>query len=320
MTTGTNSEHQDEVFVVDTLQAKSIVSGDGSVGVTGIAAAQGGVVANVGGTSSTSANAGGAVNNTGGPPGATGVGGAVNNTGGIGGATSGAGGAVLNTGGAATASNSAGGASKNIGGAGSGSSAGGEASLTGGVAGATGAGGVAKIVGGIGGATSGDGGAAQVTGGAATAGNGNGGSVVLTPGAKNGTGIAGGVRVEGVLIRTQAAPTAKTVSATLTAAELLAGIVTVNQGGGAVSALQLPTGTAIVAAMPADFATGDSFDVSFMNISTVDAEDASVTTNTDLTLVGSMDFPAHSGITLCSCGILRFRKTGATTLSVYRVA
>lgn len=184
---------------------------------------------------------------------------------------------------------------------------------------ATGNGTAANLTGGTGGTTSGDGGASQVTGGAATAGNGNGGSAVLAGGAKNGTGIAGGVRVESILIRSQAAPTAKTVSATLTAAELLAGIVTINQGAGATSAQQLPTGTDIQAALPADFATGDSFDISFMNISTVDAEDASVTTNTDLTLVGSMDFPAHSGITLCSQGILRFRKTANHAFSVYRI-
>lgn len=184
----------------------------------------------------------------------------------------------------------------------------------------TGAGGTAALTGGTGGTTSGNGGAADVTGGAATAGNGSGGSVVLTGGAKNGTGIAGGVRVESILVRAQAAPTAKTVSATLTGPELLAGIVTINQGAGATSAQQLPTGTAIQNVLPADFAVGDSFDVSVMNISTVDAEDATVTTNTDLTLVGNMDFPAHSGITIPSQGMLRFRKTADHVFSVYRIA
>ena len=118
---------------------------------------------------------------------------------------------------------------------------------------------------------------------------------------------------------TQGAPAAVTVSGTLTAADLLAGIITINQGAGAASAQQLPTGTDLQAALPADFAVNDSFDVSVINTSVVDAEDATVTTNTDMTLVGSMDFPAHSSATIPSSGILRFRKTADHAFSVYRV-
>lgn len=205
-----------------------------------------------------------------------------------------------------TTTNTAGGNLAEAAGAGNGTGAGGTVSVTGGASGA--------------GAT-GNGGPANITGGAALSTNGNGGSIVLTGGAKNGSGIAGGVRVGSILIRTQAVPTAKTTSGTLTAAELLAGIITINQGAAGTSAQQLPTGTAIVAALPADFATGESFDVSIMNLSTVDAEDASITTNTDLTLVGEMDFQAHSALAAQgSSGILRFRRTGATTFTVYRIA
>jgi hypothetical protein len=118
---------------------------------------------------------------------------------------------------------------------------------------------------------------------------------------------------------TQGAPTAVTVSGTLTAAQLLAGIITIAQGAAAASAQQLPTGTALQAALPADFAVNDSFDVSVINASIVDAEDATITTNTGMSLVGSMDFPAHSGPTIPSSGILRFRKTAANVFSVYRV-
>lgn len=268
------------------------------------AAATAGSVASLIGGAGLTSGAGGVGKAVGGAGGATGAGGAAQLTGGVGGTTSGAGGAAQVAGGAATAGNSAGGVASVTGGAGQGTGAGGAASLVGGASGA--------------GAT-GDGGAVGVTGGAAASTNGNGGSVVLTGGAKTGSGIAGGIRIESIIIRKQGAPTAKTVSATLTAAELLTGIVTINQGAGATSAQQLPTGTAIQAALPVDFAVDDSFDISVMNISTVDAEDASITTNTDLTLVGSMDFPAHSGITLCSCGILRFRKTADHAFSVYRV-
>ncbi len=77
--------------------------------VTGLAAAQGGYVRMVGGTSSTAGNAGGAAGLLGGTPGATGVGGAATATGGAGGSTSGKGGAVNLTGGAGTAGNASGG-------------------------------------------------------------------------------------------------------------------------------------------------------------------------------------------------------------------
>ncbi|RUW75750.1 hypothetical protein [Mesorhizobium sp. M2A.F.Ca.ET.067.02.1.1] len=118
---------------------------------------------------------------------------------------------------------------------------------------------------------------------------------------------------------TQGAPAAHTVSGTLTPADLLTRIITIQQGAGAASVQQLPTGAALQAALPADFEANDSFDVSVINTSIVDAEDATITTNAGMTLVGSMDFPAHSSPTIPSSGILRFRNTGAGTFTVYRV-
>lgn len=117
----------------------------------------------------------------------------------------------------------------------------------------------------------------------------------------------------------QGAPAAVTVSGTLTPAQLLTGIITIQQGAGAASAQQLPTGAALQAALPADFAAGDSFDVSIINTSIVTAEAATVTTNTGMTLVGSMDFPAHYSSIIPSSGILRFVNTAAGAFSVYRV-
>ncbi len=123
------------------------------------------------------------------------------------------------------------------------------------------------------------------------------------------------------IIQKQNAPTAKTVSATLTAAEVLAGIITVNQAAAGASAQQLPTGTDLEAAMPATIANGDSFDFSVINTSTVDAEDASLTTNTGWTLVGSMDIPAYSAAgSLNSSGRFRARRTAANTWSLYRLS
>ena len=96
--------------IAGSVTADDLTGSDSSLGINGLAAAQGGVVAVAGGTSSTSGNAGGAVSLTGGTPGATGAGGAASVTGGIGGSTSGAGGAVTIAGGAGTAGNGNGGA------------------------------------------------------------------------------------------------------------------------------------------------------------------------------------------------------------------
>lgn len=141
-------------------------------------------------------------------------------------------------------------------------------------------------------------------------------SVALIPGAGS---VPGVVRAEGVLARKQGAPAAKTVSGVLAAADLLAGIITVNQGAGAASEQQLPTGTALQAALPADFAVNDSFDFSVINVSTVDNEDASVTANTDFTIVGSADIPAHSAATLASSATFRVRKTADHVFVAYRI-
>lgn len=233
-----------------------------------------------------------------------GAGGAEAITGGTGGSTSGTGGATSQTGGAGGAPNGAGGAAAQTGGAGTGTGNGGAATQTGGASG-TGA--------------TGNGGPADVTGGAALSTNGNGGSVVLTPGVGNGTGVAGGVRAEGVLVKTQGAPTAATTSATLTAAALLSGIITVLQGGGANSAQQLPTGTALQTALPVDFAVNDSFDFSVINISSSAGETATITTNTGWTLVGDIGIPIMA-TGAQSQGLFRARKTATNTFTLYRIA
>lgn len=273
--------------------------------IAGLAAAQGGSSQFKGGTSSTAGNAGGAALLTGGQPGATGVGGAATVAGGAGGATSGAGGVASITGGAGTNGNAAGGVGKTGGGAGQGTGAGGAAQLIGGASGS--------------GAT-GNGGAATIAGGAAASTNGNGGSVILTGGALAGSGVAGMVIERSVKLVAQGAATAKTVSATLTAAEVLAGIITVNQAAGGTSAQQLPTASAMDTAMP-DAAAGDAFDFSVINTSTVDAEDASVTTNTGWTLVGNMDIHAYSAAgSLNSSARFRARKTGSAAWTLYRIS
>lgn len=237
-----------------TVTADAIAGGDASLGITGLAAAQGGAVVATGGTSSTSGNAGGASSIVGGTPGATGIGGAAN------------------------------------------------------------------VTGAAGGATSGKGGNANITAGAGTAGNADGGDVVITAGAAHGSGAGGVILERSVKLVKQGTPTAKTVSATLTAAEVLAGIITVNQAAASTSEQQLPLASAMDTALPTS-AAGDAFDFSVINTSTVDAEDASVTTNTGWTLVGSMDIHAYSAAgSLNSSARFRARKTGTGAWTLYRIA
>lgn len=293
-----------DASAVRDLTVRKIIGSTDPLNLDGLAAAQGGAATLTGGTSSTGGNAGGAAKLVGGTPGATGVGGAAEVTAAAGGATSGAGGAATVTAGAGTAGNSAGGVAKLAGGAGQGTAAGGKAQVVGGASGA--------------GAT-GNGGAAELTGGAAASTNGNGGSVVIAGGAKTGTGVAGMIIERSVRLVSQGAPTAKTTSATLTAAEVLAGIITVNQGAGATSSLTLPLATDLDTAMP-DAAAGDAYDFSLINISTVAAEDADILTNTGWTLVGSMAVQSNAAITDKSAGRFRARKTGAGAWTLYRLS
>lgn len=338
--------------------AGGATSGNGGVAsITGGAGtngnATGGVGKVVGGAGQGSA-AGGAAQVTGGAGGATGAGGAATITSGAGGATSGASGDVTLASGTTTAgSGSATGSVTVQSGAGAASAAAvaggasGAVSLksqdgganTGGATGQVGgAAGAVTVQGGAGGATNSTGAhaggaGADVTitagaGGNASAGTGNGGaggSITLTPGAGGTTtggtaGKDGAIFMRGVVAIKQGAQAAKTTSATLTAAEVLTGIITVNQAAGGASAQQLPLATDLDTALP-DFAANDAFDFSVINTSTVDAEDASVTTNTGWTLVGNMDIHAYSAAgSLNSSARFRARKTGAGAWTLYRIS
>ena len=117
----------------------------------------------------------------------------------------------------------------------------------------------------------------------------------------------------------QKAPTAKSVSATLTALEIWQKIITVNQAAGGPSALQMPLATDLDLLLDT-WAVDDAFDFSLINISTVAAEDASITTNTGWTLVGGMDVASNNAATDKSAGRFRARKTAAGAWTLYRIA
>jgi hypothetical protein len=125
-------------------------------------------------------------------------------------------------------------------------------------------------------------------------------------------------------LKTQAAQAAKTTSTTLTAAELLTGIITGNQGAAGAAAYTLPLATdfetALLALSP-DLKNNDSFDFSVINISAVAAEDITMTTNTGWTLVGSMVLEAREATQVqMSQGLFRARRTAANTYTLYRLA
>lgn len=122
----------------------------------------------------------------------------------------------------------------------------------------------------------------------------------------------------------QAAPAAKTVSATLTAAELMGGIITGNQAAAGAAAYTLPLATDLETALLAvhpGLQNDDSFDVSVINLSTVAAEDITMTTNTGWTLVGSMlVIEQAAGNPAGSNGLFRVRRTAANAYTLYRIA
>ena len=267
------------------------------------------------------------------------------------GASAAAGVAITVTGGASSTSTNAGGAATLAGAAGTATTGttaggvGGAASLTSGAGGAKsdtgaaagGAAGTATLAGGVGGATAnsstsagGAGGAAAVTGGAggaASAGTGNGGaggSVVLTPGAggasAGGTaGLTGAIRAMGTIVRSQGTPGAYTVTAGLTAAHLYGGLITTTGVTGP-SVHQLPTGTQIDAVVPGA-ATGDSFDFHIINTGTGASDDATITVNTDVTIVGNPTVGSLTDGTIISgSGHFRARRSAANTWIVYRLS
>jgi hypothetical protein len=202
------------------------------------------------------------------------------------------GGAIINKGGTSSTSGNAGGAS----------------SVVGGTPGATGVGGAASLTGGAGGATSGSGGAANVSGGAGTAGNANGGDITIQGGAANGSGVAGVVRENGIVLHQQNAPGTLNATGTLTAALMETGIVTTTSAAAVAATLDIATN--MDTSLPTSVA-GDSFDFAIINTG---PNTLTVGTASGWTLVGTMtvltNVSAH----------LRARKTGTGAWTMYRIS
>lgn len=135
-----------------------------------------------------------------------------------------------------------------------------------------------------------------------------------------GPGVAGTRVMSGSSsLGTQVTPAAKTTSTTLTAAEILTGIITGNPATTAAYTLPLATAmeTALLAIYPG-LANNNTFDFYVINIDTTGADAITMTTNTGWTLVGDMTL-AGNAVGDQSAGHFRIRRTAANTYTLYRL-
>jgi hypothetical protein len=134
--------------------------------------------------------------------------------------------------------------------------------------------------------------------------------------------IAGSEKIRisaaGNVFQNQPTETSKSAAVTLTIEELLTGIVQFT--GSTIGTLTLPTGTNIEAGLPpsttpniSSLLADMSFDFSVINTGT-SAGAVTITTNTGLTLVGSMSVP------ITTSGLFRVRKTATNTYTIYRIS
>lgn len=125
------------------------------------------------------------------------------------------------------------------------------------------------------------------------------------------------------VLKQQAAPVAMTVTATITSAAILGGLITANQGGAAAATYTMPTGAVFAAVADPYFSGGWPIDYAIeftiVNISTVAAEDVTVAGDTGMTAVGNMTIASNAAAADQAWGTFRVRKTGVATYSFYRV-
>lgn len=124
-------------------------------------------------------------------------------------------------------------------------------------------------------------------------------------------------------IVSQGNPVAKTGAATVSIADILAGIVTVTHAAGSTAALTLDTGALMDAGCPDSVGIGDAIDWTVINLSAAAADTATVTASDGHTVVGTMICQsAHSSTGTIHGNALRLRsrRTAANTWVTYRLA
>ena len=116
------------------------------------------------------------------------------------------------------------------------------------------------------------------------------------------------------------APAALTgASVTITAANLAAGVCTMDSGGTDAGTYVFPTGALLDAAFPS-LKVGSTFDCAFINIGDNAANDVTFTAGTGNTLVGNDVIQDALTKTNNTSGIFRWRKTGDAAYTIYRIA
>ena len=120
---------------------------------------------------------------------------------------------------------------------------------------------------------------------------------------------------------TQVTPAAKTVTVTLTSAELLTGLITGTHAAGSTQTYTVPTGTLLDAA--SSFNVNEYFEWALINLSAAAADTVTIGAGTDHTLVGTMvvaSAHASTGATYGNAATFRTVKTAANTFVTYRIA
>lgn len=115
------------------------------------------------------------------------------------------------------------------------------------------------------------------------------------------------------------APTAYNATATLTAADLVSGLIS-STGVTGPTILTTPTGTLLTAAAP-HVPIGGSFEFVVINTGTGASTDVTLAAGTDVTLSGNPTVGSLTDATIISgSGIFRAKRTAATTWTIYRAA
>lgn len=127
------------------------------------------------------------------------------------------------------------------------------------------------------------------------------------------------VAVRGLMFRRMPAPETSSGTATLTAAQMLGGILVATPGGSATYTTL--TGTLLKAALPAGFKPDDSFDLTIINLGTT-GQDITLAGGTNVTIVGEAVLRpgADAATEQGGQGTWRFRYTTGVTWVAYRIS
>ena len=134
--------------------------------------------------------------------------------------------------------------------------------------------------------------------------------------------VLGDAKVRGVILQKQPTPDTLTVTATLTTAQIISGLLLANQGAGAAATYTMPTGSvfeAALKALPFAMDNDDAFDFSMVNVSTVGAEDVTIAGATGMVAVGNMTIASNAAVTDQAWGTFRLRKVDTNSYTFYRI-